>query len=98
MTAQTIMPAWMAQRIERDSAPVELDPDQGDSFALFLALDTQWQFHAMTGLRIGLDYSQVRPTAGMLDIEMTPRRFLDLRIMEHAALAAFARKERGRSR
>lgn len=94
MTAQTIMPKWMSERFDRAADPIDLGEDEGASFALFLALDTQWHHHAMTGVRLGIDYSQVQPTAGMLDIDMTARRFLDLRLMEGAALAEFARQER----
>lgn len=94
MTASTKFPAWMEQRMDRDSQIVELSPEEGDSFALFAALDTQWQRHAMTGQRIGLDYGKIDATARMLVIEMTPRRFLDLRVMESAALAEFGKARR----
>lgn len=91
MTANTIMPKWMENRVALDEAQIELSRDEGDSLAVFLAMDTQWQRHAMTGLRLGLDYSQIEPTARMLGIEMSAQRFLDLRAMEDAALAQFAK-------
>jgi hypothetical protein len=58
---------------------------------LFFALSSQWRLHALSGARLGIDYSAVPATAAMLDIEMTPGLFGDLRDMEGAALAAFAR-------
>ena len=91
MTAETIFPKWMEDRVARQEELLELSQDEGDSLAVFLAMDTQWQRHAMTGLRLGLDYARIEPTARMLKIEMTPRRFLDLRIMEDGALAQFAK-------
>lgn len=94
MTAQSKFPDWMERRIEDEAASIELGEDEGQSFALFAALDTQWHRHAMTGLRLGIDYGQIEPTARMLSIEMTSQRFLDLRVMEAAALAEFARSAR----
>ncbi len=94
MTAQTKFPDWMEKRIEDEARMIELCDDEGQSFALFAALDTQWLRHAMTGLRLGLDYGQIEPTARMLSIEMSAQRFLDLRVMEAAALAEFARSAR----
>lgn len=94
MTANSIFPDWMEKRIEDERAQIELSDDEGQSFALFVALDTQWQRHAMTGLRLGLDYGQIEPAARMLGIAMTPVRFMDLRLMEAAALNEFARAAR----
>lgn len=94
MTANSIFPDWMEKRIEEERAMIELSEDEGQSFALFAALDTQWQRHAMTGMRLGLDYGQIEPAARMLKIEMTPARFMDLRVMEAAALNEFARAAR----
>lgn len=86
------MPEWMEKRQRTVGADaVELSADEGDSFALFASLDTQWQRHAMTGHRIALDYGRIEPSARMMGIEMTPQRFLDLRHMEAAALAEFAK-------
>ncbi|MDQ1229271.1 hypothetical protein QE379_000697 [Sphingomonas sp. SORGH_AS 879] len=56
---------------------------------LFMALTSQWRFHAMGG-RLGLDYAAVRPTADMLSIAVSPDLFLDLQMMERAALTALA--------
>lgn len=92
MTAEAKFPKWMEERIERDSQLVEFSQDEADSFALFCALDTQWQRHAMTGHRLGLDYSQIEPVGRMLGIEVCARRFMDLRILENAALVEFARR------
>ena len=60
-----------------------------DVVTLFMALTSQWRFHAMGG-RLGIEYAAVRPTADMLDIVMTTGLFLDLQMMERAALVALA--------
>ena len=94
MTAQSTFPDWMERRIEDETRQIELSEEEGQSFALFAALDTQWHRHAMTGLRLGIDYAQIEPTARMLSIDMSSQRFLDIRVMEAAALAEFARRAR----
>lgn len=43
------------------------------------------------GGRLGLEYAAIAPTAALMEIEMTPAVFADLRLMEGAALAAFPR-------
>lgn len=57
---------------------------------LFFSLRTQWQVHAMTGVRLGLDYGVLPDTAGMLGLAMTPALFDDVQVMERAALMAWA--------
>lgn len=97
MTQAAIMPDWMMERLEgtaQQPGEIELRPDEAISVSLFMALGTQWQRHAMTGLRIGLDYAAIPPAAGMMNIDMTPRRFADLRAMEAAALDVFAERPR----
>jgi len=42
-------------------------------------------------VRLGLEYSAVPSVATMMGITMTPSLFDDLRIMEGAALAAWAK-------
>lgn len=68
---------------------MEVGPDEADVVTLFMALTSQWRFHAMGG-RLGLEYAAVRPTAEMLAIPMTSDLFLDLQLMERAALVALA--------
>ncbi|SCW56262.1 Phage related hypothetical protein [Sphingobium faniae] len=97
MTRSAIMPKWMLDRlagtVERPGE-IELAPDEALSFSLFAALGTQWERHAMTGLRLGISYPAIPVTAQMLDIAMTPVVFQDIRIMERAALDEFARAAR----
>jgi hypothetical protein len=71
---------------------IELAPDEVDVVALFLALETQWLRHAMTGAALGLTYQAIPATAEMTGIKMTPALFADLQIMEKAALKEMARK------
>lgn len=59
--------------------------------ALFLALDTQWRFHPMLGVRLGIDYSAIGPTAAAAGLPFTPGMFHDLRVMEAAAIAVLAK-------
>lgn len=74
-----------------DGDAVEIHVDDVPTVALFLALRTQWVRHPMTGQRIGLDYSQVRPTADLAFIAITPDTLPALQAMEEAALVEFAR-------
>lgn len=69
---------------------VEIHRDDAGVVALFFALRTQWHRHAMTGQRMGIDYSQVRPTADLAFIEITADTLPSLQAMEEAALLAFA--------
>jgi hypothetical protein len=94
MTQNAILPDWMLAADTEADKPVELTSEEADSFALFVALDTQWRFHPMAGIRLGLDYMAIEPTARMLGIEMLPQRLLDIRAMEAAALAEFSRASR----
>lgn len=70
--------------------PVEFGPDEADAVVLFLSLGSQWRLHAMSGVRTGLEYTAVPATAAMMGITVTPELFQDLRVMEGAALAAWA--------
>ncbi|WP_231727401.1 DUF1799 domain-containing protein [Sphingomonas sp. CCH15-F11] len=92
LTSSAILPDWMAARAERDV--IELAPDEAQAFGLFVALDTQWRRHPMTGTRLGLDYAVIPVTAAMLDIPMSPAMLADLRVMEAAAIGEMARRER----
>lgn len=68
---------------------VEIGPEEVDAVTLFMSLTTQWHFHPMGG-RMGLNYAVVRPTAENLSIAFTTDLFLDLQMMERAALVALA--------
>jgi hypothetical protein len=71
---------------------VEIGPDEVDAVALFMSLGTQWRWHPTVGVRLGLIYEAIKPTAENLGLEMTPRLFTDLRIMEDAAIVASAER------
>lgn len=90
MTEAADLPDWMQER--RAADVLELAPDEASAFALFAALGTQWRHHAMTGIRMGLDYTAIPATAAMMAIDMTPGLLVDLRVMEHEALAVFAER------
>lgn len=84
--------------------PVELDEDdEGRAAALFLALDTQWRWtgsgmvagNGGFGVRIGLDYTAIAPTAAGLELVVDRRVMLDLRAMEAEALTTFSEARRG---
>lgn len=71
-------------------APIELTAPEAEPVGLFLALDTQWRWHAMVGMRIGLDYAQIAPVATMMEITLRPELFTDLKMMEAEALRVWA--------
>lgn len=73
------------------AATIEVAPDEVDAVGLFMALGTQWRWHAMVGQRLGLVYEAIAPAAAALGIALTPSLFADLRTMEGAALAASAK-------
>ena len=91
-TQQAILPKWMAPRAEREA--IEVSVVDGETIGLFYALDTQWRFHPMSAHRLGIDYQAIRPTAENFGIDLTPQRMVDLREMEAAAMAEFARRSR----
>jgi hypothetical protein len=55
-------------------------------------MDTQWNVAGMGGQPIGLKYEVIESVARLADIGIEPRAplFVNLRVMERAALAAFA--------
>lgn len=69
---------------------IAIHRDDAGIVALFFALDTQWNRHPFTGQRTGLDYSAIRPTAELAEIEIGPDTLRGLRVMEQAAIATFA--------
>jgi hypothetical protein len=60
--------------------------DEGPAIGLFCALNTQWNTAGLAGVRTGLKYEAIKPTAEALQIDASPGVFLDLRIMEDEAL------------
>lgn len=86
------------KRPRREDAPAEVPIEDADAVNLFLALDTQWRRHPMTGQRLGIDYAAIGATAQLYEIAMTPDLMADIRMMEAAALGAFAECDRRRTR
>lgn len=70
---------------------IEVPPDEADAVQLFITLQTQWQWHPVAAMRTGLNYASIGAAAAMLGLVMTPALFLDIRVMEGAALSAFAK-------
>ena len=96
-TAQMILPDWMNRRAEgrtEQGDEIQILQADADIVALFLALDTQWRRHPMAGSRMGIDYSAIRPTADLYEIALSPSIMADIRLMESAALAEFAKVEK----
>lgn len=83
----------IAAHLARRAAPVSIELTAEDlvSVRLFYALSSQWRTHPVAGVRLGVDYAAIRPTAENMGLEMTPRVFADIQIMEGAALSVFAR-------
>ena len=96
MTQTALMPEWMLRRLAgNDESPgeIEVPPDEAQSAQLFLVLDTQWHRHGMTGVRLGMMYDAIEPTARLAGIAVTPAIFADLQVMESAALVALAERQ-----
>lgn len=82
--------AQLPGRAVRADADCEIALDDLPTVKLFYSLATQWTLEPMSGRRVGLDYSRIPAVAEMLKITDLPDRFLDLRVMESAALSVFA--------
>lgn len=91
VTQNTVLPARFQTDARAADDEIEIHQDDAGTVALFFALRTQWNRHPMTGQRMGLDYSQVKPTAELAFIEITPGTLPALQAMEEAALLEFAR-------
>lgn len=84
---------------ERDAADaevaaaqqIEVWPDMAPAVLTFMAMGTQWT-RGILGERLGLDYSAIQPCAGMLGVVIGTREFLDIQIMEAAALAELRKR------
>lgn len=97
MTQAAQMPEWMQQRLAGTTASpgeVTIAPDEVPVLGLFLSLGTQWRWCPISGRRLGLDYAAIEPAARLQSIEMKPRMFHDLRLMEEAALEAFGERKK----
>ena len=91
-TRNAQMPAWLTGGHHREDERIQVGRNDSDLVALFYALDTQWNIHPLAGVRTGINYTAIQPTAQLLGITMTPAMMPDLRKMESEALAAFARR------
>lgn len=91
------MPSWLEKQRAEDVLH-EVPVEDSAIVTLFFALDTQWRRHAMSGVRIGIDYAAIRPTAELYQIELSSELMADIRMMEAAALAQFADSEKHRAR
>lgn len=90
VTQQTSIPArFLTARASGDDE-IAIHRDDAGIVALFFALDTQWLRHPFTGHRTGLDYAKIQPTADLAGIEVDRNTLPGLRVMEQAAIAAFA--------
>lgn len=99
--------ASIEAEIARRPAPpvdaIELDEeDEGRAAALFLRLDTQWNFTS-TGMvqgnggfsvRTGLKYEVIKDTAQLLGIVVDRQVMIDVGTMEDEALKTFAEARR----
>lgn len=94
VTQNAILPAHFLANAAPVDDRIEIHRADVGTVALFLALRTQWHRHAMTGQRIGLDYSAVRPTADLAFIDITPDTLPSLQAMEEEALLTFAEAAR----
>lgn len=70
--------------------PVEIAQGDEDVVSLFFSLGTQWRTHPMSGMRTGIDYAAIAPTAALMGIAMSPEMMIDLRSMEMAAIEVYA--------
>ena len=89
-TRNAVLPDWLLKRAE--PASIEIVAADEDIVSLFFMLGTQWRTHPMSGMRTGIDYAAVAPTAALLGLSMTPAMMIDLRTMEIAAIEEFARR------
>lgn len=73
---------------------IEIWPDMAPAVLTFMAMGTQWK-RGFFGEALGLDYSAIQPCAGMLDVVIDTRAFLDIQIMESAALKEMRKRKHG---
>jgi len=90
----------MARETSKDSDAFEVFPENWTTVCIFRLCQTQWRVAAGMGFMryLGLDYASVKATLDTLEVQGKPEVFLDLQLMERAALAEFseivARKKR----
>lgn len=92
-------PALLASVRRRDSQDSQADvqeiwPDMATGVVLFFAMETQWRHGALGGLH-GLDYQAIGPTAQLLDLELDPQAFHDIRAMESEVLRLARERRNG---
>jgi len=84
------------ERLRRESEPdpgdvFEVHDDCWPSFEVFLAADTQWRVGP--GGPVGLDYQGVLAAMRFLGRRPTKELLMDLKAIEHAALAAMRERQ-----
>lgn len=70
--------------LQNQASEFEVDPDNWETVALFMQLQTQWRMGPAGAT--GLDYLAVEALFRILEVEDRQARFQDLRVMEAAAL------------
>ncbi len=92
------------EEIERALAEAEKQkhclvlPANWPALELFLALETQWTFVGMAGVRVGLRYESIRPVLDGLPHlaeHPYPDLFWRLQILERAAVRELMKKKHG---
>lgn len=80
---------WLSQQ-QKQNSEFAVRPENWPAVELFLVAATQWRLSA-NGSPYGLDYQGVELAARWAKVQITPELFADLRIMEQAAIAKFAK-------
>lgn len=70
---------------EEDMAEIEMSDDMIESWEVFLAMRTQWNY-APNGALIGLNYNSFQTVANLYNVSCAKTAFEDLRVMENQAL------------
>lgn len=90
-----IDPAKLGGKREAPADPPIIWPDMRDSFALFLAMATQWTW-ASAGLggtfKVGLKYEVIESVARLSAIPVTPGVFSDIRTLEAEAIRVWSKR------
>jgi hypothetical protein len=76
---------------------VELTPAALDAWTVFCLSATQWNHAGMDGTRVGLIYSDVEAAARLEGIEVTPRVFYLLRLLEAKRLSIWKEESDARA-
>jgi hypothetical protein len=74
----------IAADADDDALPADFEvwPENWDAFRLFCGLNTQWNHVGLAGVRVGLRYEAIEPTARMMGIDVSAAVFAGLQIAE----------------